>query len=231
MAVFMESAREDVMSEQTIEYPVSDGEPMAETDAHADEMRHYCIDVLREHFATRQPTYVSGNNFVYYREGDPRACVSPDTYVVRGVAQRLRDTFKVWEEEGRRPCFVLELTSRKTQAEDRGAKRGRYERDLAVPEYFLFDLRGDWIPERLVGHRLVRGRYRPIASDARGRLASAELGLELAVADGHLRFFEPGAATPLPTAHEIVLAARDRATRAEDELARLRAELERLRRP
>src|SRR5690606_36440951 len=132
------------------------------------------------HFEAHQPAYVSGNNFVYYREGDPRACVSPDTYVVRGVPQRQRDTFKVWEEGGRKPCFVLEVTSKSTQAEDRKRKLVRYRDELEVPQNCLFDLRGDWIPERLRGDVLEGGQYRPITPNSQGRLPSAALGLELA---------------------------------------------------
>ncbi len=221
-----------------LEYPVSDGEPMAESDEHRDEMQFYAIDVLRRHFSDR-PAYVSGNNFVYYREGDPRAVVSPDCYVVPGVEAGLRDTFKVWLEGGHTPCFVLEISSKSTRLHDLGDKMARYRDDLRVPEYFLFDLWGEWIAEKLRGFRLEQGVYQPV-HPANGRLSSAALGLELAVQANHLRFFEPGSAEPLATQLELASLAegraereyaraeqeRTRAERAEQELQRLRALLD-----
>lgn len=218
-----------------VEYPVRDGKPMGETDQHRDELKDYALNVLLDHFAGIPGVYVSGNNFVYYAEGDPRVVVSPDTYVVKGVEQAQRDTFKVWEHEGRRPCFVLEITSKSTRREDLGAKMSRYRDDLEVPEYFLFDPRAEWIQEGLRGFSLAEpGLYQPMEPDARGRFPSAALGLELGVLGGHLRFFRPGEPDPLPTRAERADAERQRADAerqradaAEAELERLRAELDR----
>lgn len=70
-------------------YPTSDGKPMAETDKHADLMV-YAKEALRLYFANRAAdVYVSGNNFVFWKEGNPRAKVSPDVYVVFGAAHLL----------------------------------------------------------------------------------------------------------------------------------------------
>ena len=207
---------------QPIVYPVRDGRPMGETDEHRDEMMSYAIDVLRAFFAADPMVYVSGNNFIYYTEGVPGDCVSPDAYVVRGVPNRLRDVYKVWEEGSKVPVFALEVTSKSTRSEDLGGKKSKYQDDLKVREYFLFDLRGDWLPERLRGYRLAGDLYLPIAANAAGRLPSEELALELGVQGRHLRFYRPGAAEPLPTDAE-------RAATAEAEVARLRAEIERLR--
>ncbi len=97
-------------------------------------------------------------------------------------------------------------------------------------EYFLFDPRGEWIPERLRGFNHRDGVYQPIPLDPQGRLPSLELGLELAVVNDHIRFFEPEAQAPLPTRAERAEQERGRAERAEQELERLKAELERVRR-
>lgn len=204
-----------VLPEKPIEYPTRDGKPMGETDDHRDEMKDYAINVLKDHFKDDPQVYVSGNNFLYYTEGVPAACVSPDTYVVKGVPNRQRDVYKVWEEGGRVPSFVLEVTSRGTRREDLGDKMMTYRDDLRVEEYFMFDLRGEWIPERLRGFALKGGVYQPIAVSASGRMSARSIGLDLGVQGGHLRFFLPGAAVPLPT--------------REEEVCRLRAELELLR--
>jgi len=218
-----------VLANRPVEYPESDGKPMAESDAHRDEMQRFGIEVLADHFAGRGDVYVSGNNFVYYRRGDPRGVVSPDVYVVRGVPQRLRPTFKVWEEGGARPCFALEVTSHTTRENDLGEKMMRYRDDLRVAEYFLFDLTGDWIPEHLRAYRLEGGEYRRLTPGDGGRVMSEQLGLELARVDGHLRFYLPGAALPLPNRAERAARAQAEAARAQAENEALRAELERLR--
>jgi hypothetical protein len=64
---------------------------MAETEKHRDVMM-YCIDALRNFYADRQDVQVSGNNFLYYEQGNIKKVVLPDCYVVFGVQKRQRDT-------------------------------------------------------------------------------------------------------------------------------------------
>src|SRR5262250_931735 len=101
-------------------YLVSDGLPMAEHDIHR-ELMLYSINAL-DLFFDQPDIYVSGNNFIHYREGDRTRYVSPDCYVVFGVEKRLRDNFKIWQEGGHRPAVVFEFTSRKTRKEDEEVK-------------------------------------------------------------------------------------------------------------
>ncbi len=204
-----------LMHAKSNEYPTRDGRPMGETDDHRDEMKDYIINVLKDHFLSDPNVYVSGNNFLYYSEGVPGDCVCPDVYVVKGVPNRQRDIYRVWEEGGRVPCFVIEVTSKNTRMEDLGDKMAKYRDMLGVREYFLFDPRADWIPTRLRGFVLDQGVYQPLGPGPSGRLSSRELGLELEALGRHLRFSVPNAGDPLPT--------------REEEVRRLRAELERLR--
>ncbi|NJN65333.1 MAG: Uma2 family endonuclease, partial [Chloroflexaceae bacterium] len=61
---------------QEVEYPESDGKPMAETDVHRDEM--FAVIQALEYFFRNQPdVYVSGNLLLYYQEGDPTRSVAP----------------------------------------------------------------------------------------------------------------------------------------------------------
>ena len=90
-----------------IEYPESDGQPVAETDRHRDLMFDL-IAATRHHFRDVPDVYVSGNLFVYFVEGDPRECVAPDFFLVRGVPKGQRRTYKVWE-EGKAPEVVIEV--------------------------------------------------------------------------------------------------------------------------
>ena len=109
-----EDVRQAVRTGAAIEYPESDGEPMGETDTHVEVMLDL-LPLLKDHFRGRDDVYVAGDNFIYYREGDPRTVVSPDLYVVFGVKPGLRRTFKVWEEDGHTPAFVLHAYQRAVQ--------------------------------------------------------------------------------------------------------------------
>jgi Uma2 family endonuclease len=219
-------------------YPSSDGKPMAETDKHRDLMIYF-IKALTIYFAQRQDVYVSGNNFLYFQEGDPTRRVSPDCYVAFGVEKRLRDSYKSWEEGGRLPSVVFEFTSRKTRKEDTQTKRPLYEQELRVPEYFLFDPTGDYLNPRLQGYRLQGAEYVELVPKA-GRLHSEVLGLDLVQEGEGVRLYDPVAGEYLRTAQEEAAGrvaekqradqAEQRADAAEAELARLRAELEALRR-
>jgi Uma2 family endonuclease len=167
------------LKSREVEYPSSDGKPMAETDLHRDEMV-YVIEALQEHFRDAPDVYVSGNLLLYYVEGKPRFSISPDVLVAKGVAdaKARRDVYKVWE-EGQVPCWVLEVTSKTTRAEDLRKKKDLY-RDLGVEEYFLFDPREEYLDPSLQGFRLSQARggtYRPLPLQADGSLVSSVLGV------------------------------------------------------
>lgn len=201
-----------------VQYPESDGKPMGETDLHL----RTIIDLLfaLRWFLTDTRAYVAGNLFIYYEEGNPRASVAPDVFVVLGVEQRDRRTFRVWDEGGRLPNVVIEVTSKKTRKADKEQKPLLYAR-LGIPEYFLFDPHGEWLKPQLQGFRLVNGAYQPIVEQP---LRSAVLDLELRVDDNALRFYNPRTGERLPTSDEEALARRAAEVRADAEAARADAE-------
>ncbi len=201
--------------QQEIYYPESDGQPMAESDLHRKEMS-YLIDSLDDHFAQEPDVYVAGNLFLYYVQGDPRSVVAPDTFVVKGVPKRDRKVYKLWEERGKVPCLAVEVTSDTTRDEDLDKKKSLYER-LGVDEYFLFDPLGDYLDPRLQGYRLVRGRYQPLPPK-NGSLVSQTTGVTFTLEGTHIRLIETATGKPLLRRQEL-----------RDEVARLRAEIERLR--
>jgi len=209
---------------KVVVYPTSDGKPMAETDLHRD-LAYYVIYALMQYFQD-QKVYVSGNNLLYYEEGNPKACVSPDAYVVFGVTMEPRDCYKAWEEGGRLPNVVFEFTSRKTRREDSGIKRQRYEETLRVPEYFLFDPRGDYLKPALQGFRSAEGGYVPLEL-VDGRLNSQELGLDLVQQGRQLRLWDPQARRWLPSREELREQVETEAQRAEMEAQRAEAEARR----
>lgn len=205
-----------------IYYPESDGQPMAESDLHRKEMT-YLLDALEAHFHAVPNVYIAGNLLLYYAEGFPKKCVAPDVFVVKGVPKGNRSSYKLWM-EGAAPVFVVEVTSESTRGEDMRDKKDLYQR-LGVEEYFLHDPLGDYLEPNLQGYRLVQGRYQPIEAREDGSLVSTTLGLILRsegsglLEGSRLRLINPATDESLRTHLE-----------AEDEIVRLRAELERLRR-
>ena len=146
-----------------IAYPGADGQPMAETRRSTPTCMMYVTYALQvatssKARAARTCTSAS-NNFLYYEQGNPRAVVAPDVYVVVGAPVRhLRDTYLLWNEP-KGPDFVLEVTSKSTRREDERRKRDVYAA-LGVREYFLYDPRAEYLTPPLQGFRLRGGEYR-----------------------------------------------------------------------
>ena len=116
-----------------IEYPTSDGEPMAETDAHRIQMTDALIYPLKEYFRDTPDVYVSGNLLIYYEEGNPCASVAPDVFVVFGVPDEKRSSYKIWEEK-QVPSVVFELTSESTRQKDLRLFDPQMKRYLLMPD-------------------------------------------------------------------------------------------------
>lgn len=212
--------------EEEIYYPESDGEPMAETELHLEEMV-YVWQGLRDRFAKEPEVFVGANLFLYYRQGDPSAVVAPDGFVVKGVAKllpgnRRRRKYLLWE-EGKAPCFVLETTSKSTRRKDE-KKRSIYEQ-LGVDEYFQFDPLGEYLNPRLQGLRLFDCRYRPIKPEPDGSLLSQATGVIFRAEGPRLRLSDAVTGAPLLRKEEEAQArqqAEERVRALEEELARLR---------
>lgn len=204
-----------------VEYPTRDGRPMGETDVHRDNMTTL-VWTLQTHYAADPNVYVSGNLMMYYVPGDKRRHLSPDVFVVRGVAKGRRLYYLVWE-EGKAPDLVIEITSKSTRKEDLDTKFALYRDTLKVPEYILFDPFEEYLKPSLQGYRLVNGQYVTIPP-REGRLPSAVMGLDLVRSGSELRVFDPGTGRLLPTPDENAAALRER----DSEIERLRQEIERL---
>jgi Uma2 family endonuclease len=203
-------------------YPESDGKPMAETEIHV-RCLIGLLETLSDFFRNDPKTYVAGNMFVYYQQGDTRKQVAPDVFVVKGVEKKLRRYYQIWK-EGKAPDVVFEITSESTQWEDLDSKRKLYRR-LGIKEYYLYDPTGDYLKDRFLGYRLVGNRFVQVRLPKGGdRVHSDVLGLDLVMERERLRLYDPQAKRFLLTPSEVAEAYR----RTEEENARLRAELERL---
>ena len=181
-----------------------------------------------------------GPGLLYYEEGNPRASVAPDVFVVVGAKPGLRTSYRLWEEP-KAPDFVLEVTSRTTRREDQGKKRELY-RTLGVTEYWQYDPTGDYLHPPLQALELVGGEYRRLAgrrlADGTLALASEVLKLEVRLTRRGLRFHDPRTGRDLPTLAETdAVVEREQRLREEAETRLDRAEArvaeleERLRQP
>jgi Uma2 family endonuclease len=159
-------------SRAEVVYPSSDGEPLAETSVHVDAIINAVV-ILR-HYLEGQAAIVLADQFLYYVEGFPKFRVAPDVMVIFNVLPGARDNYKIWEEK-QAPAVIFEMTSAGTKDRDEVTKKELYE-SLEVPEYWQFDPKGEWIPEKLRGFRLEGEVYQPITD---GRSAALKLRLEV----------------------------------------------------
>ena len=209
--------------DQHIEYPTSDGQPMAETTLHREVMSDL-IWGLERRYADTPDVWVGGNLFFYYRKGDPAAVIAPDVLMARGVAKWKRNNYLLWEEEP--PCLIFEITSPSTSHEDTRKKKDIYEK-IGVQEYILFDPFSEYLKPRLQGFRLHEGRYEQIPPNVDGTLDSRTTGLILRPEGERLRLVDRATGERLLWHEEVDIAwkaAEERVRALEAEIARLRGQ-------
>jgi len=193
---------------RVIEYPDSDGEPMAETGIHVLQI-FYLYFALRWWFRAEPQINISANLFLYHREGRPKKRLAPDVFVALGVPKHERRSYKIWKER-QVPQVIFEVTSPRTREADLGRKRLIYA-DIGVAEYYLFDPFGQYLNPPFRAYRLDGGEYVPRELEPFAlfpdqptngfhgwRLSSDKLNLELRAMPTNkpdipyiLRFFNP----------------------------------------
>ena len=203
-------------------YPSSDGKPMAENMWQADAILNATFDLR-----TALPgALVAADILLYPEQGNNRNSIGPDVLVAFGIGTDNRSSYLVWE-EGKPPDWVLEVASPSTQENDQGCKRQRYAA-LGVPEYWLFDPKGDAYPSgtpRLQGLGLADGAYRPLQSrlapgEERRMIRSKVLRLDVCADGALLRFRDPATGRDIRHPPEVAAAAERAESRAEREAAR-----------
>jgi Uma2 family endonuclease len=182
---------------QQLKLPSGDGDKM-ESDWHVVSIT-LLDELVRNHLGEPKNYFCGGNMFIYYSlqqakeieeyveaetpKRKPRF-KGPDFFLVKGVdGTKPRDSWVVWEEDGRYPDLVVEFISTSTRAKDVDKNVMFYAGVFRVPEYFWFDRRSG----ELVGYRLTADGYVRIAPDARGWLWSEVLGAYVGVWRGEYR--------------------------------------------
>lgn len=225
--------------------PEEDGEPL-ESNWHRIQI-NLLVDLTHQLWSFRDDYFVAGNMFVYFsaRQASRHEYRGPDFFLVKEVAPKPeRRSWKTWEEEGRFPDLIVELLSPTTATVALTTKKRLYERTFRTPEYFAYDKD----TRQLYGWRLGEGLvYHSLLPNERGWLWSEELQVWLGEWEGEyermfsvwLRFYN-GSEQLVPTGEEAQAAARreaevrvaqeaEKLREAEAEVARLRAELAKLR--
>ncbi|MCC6627046.1 MAG: Uma2 family endonuclease [Chloroflexi bacterium] len=179
-----------------------------------------------------RPWYVASMMPILYRwpTASRKKVLAPDVFVAF-VEDHSRESFDTTKGNDF-PPFVLEVVSPASRTRDRQDKRQAYD-VLGVREYALFTPQRNG-PALLGGYRRdARGRFVSWPTDADGRLWSDVLELFLVVR-GALLQAQTADGEWLLTPEQTAAARReadDARCAAEAEVAHLRAELERARRP
>lgn len=210
-------------SDTWIEYPESDGKPIAETDWHIEWTLR--LRQLLKYRYRDQNVYVASDLLLYYNEGVPQDYVVPDGFVVLDCSPYQRRTFQTWKEQ-RVPNVVFELTSKSTRRSDEVFKPRVYA-EIGVPEYFLYDPQDEYLNPCLQGYCLATaGRYERIVPNTHGRLECQQLGLTLEIgADRELILRDTASGEPLLTEAESLARKNEL---IEQEILRLRQKLDEL---
>ena len=163
-------------------------EPEMESYLHYEQLA-LLVSCLEWFWRDRQDFFIGANLTVYYsrQQLKKRDFRIPDFFLVKETERKPRNSWVVWEEEGRYPNLIIELLSDSTAQVDRTTKKDLYQNDWKTLEYFWFS------PKTLefCGFRLgARGIYEAIVSTDQGWLWSQELNLYLGIHDRQLRYFD-----------------------------------------
>lgn len=186
------------LRQETFDLPTEDGIPL-ESNWHRLAIA-LLIELIHAFWHARQDFFAGGNMFLYFspQQVRNRDFRGPDVFVVKDVDRhRKRDAWIVWEEGGRTPNVVIELSLPSTIEVDHHTKKEIYSHLLNIPEYFCYDPS----TRALTGWRLTATSpdYQDILPNDEGWLWSAELELWLGTWQGEflneagtwLRYYTP----------------------------------------
>jgi Uma2 family endonuclease len=187
-------------SKTEVYYPTEEPKKMGETD-----YQHIQIlileQMLRIFLKDKKDVYLASDLIVYYEEGHPNRRFAPDLMICFGVENKMRRTYKLWEEKVV-PQIVIEVVSKETWEKVVTTKRRLYER-LGVKEYYVIDPEYKYLPTPLLAYCLEFGELVRQAVNNK-RVFSSLLGLELVDTGQDFRLFNPNTGQFLPTAQDLL---------------------------
>lgn len=181
-----------VLTAQQLEAQMPDATQLLSDEPEMESSLHFMqlvllVSCLEWLWRDRDNFFIGANLTIYYsrQQLKTRDFRGPDFFLIKDVARHPRNSWVVWEEDGRYPNLIIELLSDSTANTDRNLKKILYQNQFRTPEYFWFS------PEtlELQGFSLVRQQYEAITPNQQGWLWSEELGLFLGVEESKLRYF------------------------------------------
>lgn len=203
-----------VSADHEVEYPESDGLPMADNTLQF----RWIVTIqggLDAMYRDDPNVFVAGDCFWYPVQGRPDIRVAPDAMVVFGRPKGDRGSYRQWEEENIPPQVVFEILSPGNRYGEMVLKFQFYER-YGVEEYYMYD------PDRLELSGWVRdgGRLKPV--ERMDGWVSPRLGIRFRFdKSGELKICRPDGA-PFATYVELAEQAEREHERAERLAARLK---------
>jgi hypothetical protein len=199
-----------------IEYPSSDGQPMAENTRPFESIATIKggLDAV---FRDRPDVFVAGDNLCYPVEAHPEVRQAPDVYVAFGPPKGHRPSYKQWEEGGTPLHVVFEILSPSNRGPELIRKFQFYE-CYGFEEYYVYD------PDdgRLAGWQ--RGGSELVEISSMPGRVSPRLGVRFELDGLDLKLFAPDG-SPFLTYLELFERRLEFERRAEeDRLARLQAQ-------
>jgi hypothetical protein len=194
----------------TINYPESDGKPMADNTK-----QFHWITVIKQNldclFAQDPQVFIAGDLFWYPVEGRPNIVTAPDVLVVFGRLKGDRGSYKQWEENNIAPQVVFEILSPSNSKTEMEKKLIFYDR-YGVEEYYIYD------PDYQQLEGWLRGDNNSLENILTiFNWVSPRLGIRFEQSEQELKLYRPDG-TPFHSYNEInslLLEERQRADRLE----------------
>jgi Uma2 family endonuclease len=203
----------------TINYPESDGKPMADNTK-----QFHWITVIKQNldwlFAQDPQVFIAGDLFWYPVEGRPDIVTAPDVLVVFGRPKGDRGSYKQWEENNIAPQVVFEILSPSNSKTEMEKKLIFYER-YGVDEYYIYDPDRDRLEGWLRSENGILNNI-PVMQN----WVSPRLGMRFEQSGEILKLFRPDG-TPFHSFNEVSILLMEEQQRAESQ--RQQAEIERQR--
>jgi Uma2 family endonuclease len=193
---------------EEIEYPESDGEPMAENTEQYDWIT-LIEEGLDDVFRDDPNVFVAADLFWYPVEGNAAIRRAPDVMVAFGRPKGRRGAYLQWREGGIAPQVVFEILSPGNRGGELALKFQFYEK-YGVEEYYVYD------PDfhTLEGWLRAEDTLRPIA--AMDGWTSPRLGVRFELSADQFRLYGPDG-QPFVPASESKREAREQRRRADEQ--------------
>ena len=165
----------------TVDYPDSDGKPMAENTKQA-EWIVTIMGNLDAQFRDDPNVFVAMDNFIYAVEGDNKAVTAPDVYIAFGRPKGHRGSYKVWDEGHIFPQVIFEILSPSNTRQEMLDKQEFYF-NHGAEEFYIYD------PDDNILQGFVRTNRRVTTIKNWAKFVSPRLGIRFELVDDDLHVY------------------------------------------